>query len=104
MAESINTYLRQRLSKVEFDKTWKIYMNPKDYLIAKKLKEKLSSMVSVTSLIVFGSRSKGTADEYSDMDVSIVVSSLDKEKKRKYTILCGRWVLKTMLLFPLLFL
>ena len=58
-------------------------MDKKDYLIAKELKEKLTSVVPVRSLIVFGSRSKGTSDEYSDMDVSIVVASLDKETKGK---------------------
>lgn len=56
-------------------------MNPKDYLIAKELKKKLSNVVPVRSLIVFGSRSKGTSDEYSDMDVSIVVASLGEETK-----------------------
>ena len=58
-------------------------MDKKDYLIAKELKEKLTSVVPVRSLIVFGSRSKGTSDEYSDMDVSIVVASLDEETKGK---------------------
>ncbi len=59
-------------------------MNPKDYLIAKELKEKLSKVVLVTSLIVFGSRAKGTQDEYSDMDVSIVVASLNEETNEKF--------------------
>jgi len=58
-------------------------MNPKDYTIAKELKEKLSGVVSVVYLVVFGSRARGDEDEYSDMDVSIVVESLDKELKEK---------------------
>lgn len=58
-------------------------MNRKDYLIAKKLKEKLSEVALVDNLTVFGSRAKGKADEYSDLDVSIVVTSLNKELKEK---------------------
>jgi len=58
-------------------------MNRKDYLTAKKLKEKLSEVAIVENLTVFGSRAKGKADEYSDLDVSIVVTSLNKELKEK---------------------
>lgn len=58
-------------------------MNTKDYLIAKELKEKLSEVVSVVNLYVFGSRARGDQDEYSDLDVSIEVASLDKELKEK---------------------
>lgn len=58
-------------------------MNQKDYLIAKELKEKLSEVVSVVNLYIFGSRARGDQDEYSDLDVSIEVASLDKEVKEK---------------------
>jgi predicted nucleotidyltransferase len=58
-------------------------MNKRDYLIAKELKEKLSRVVPVVNLIVFGSRAREDHDEYSDLDVSIEVASLDKELKEK---------------------
>ncbi|MBU1902215.1 MAG: nucleotidyltransferase domain-containing protein, partial [Proteobacteria bacterium] len=58
-------------------------MEKKDYLIARELKRKLSEVVKVVSLIVFGSRARGDHDEYSDMDVSIEVESVDKGLKEK---------------------
>lgn len=58
-------------------------MNTKDYLIAKELKKKLSEVVSVVNLYVFGSRARDNQDEYSDLDVSIEVASLDKELQEK---------------------
>ncbi len=33
-------------------------MNPRDYMIARELKEKLSEAVSVVDLVVFGSRER----------------------------------------------
>lgn len=58
-------------------------MEKEDYLIAKEFKRKLSEVVKVVDLIVFGSRSRGDHDEYSDMDVSIEVESVDKGLKEK---------------------
>ena len=58
-------------------------MEKKDYLIAKELKRKLSEVVKVVDLIVFGSRSRGDHDEYSNMDVSIEVESVDRGLKEK---------------------
>ena len=58
-------------------------MEKKDYLIAKEFKSKLSEVVKVVDLIVFGSRSRGDHDEYSDMDVSIEVEFVDKGLKEK---------------------
>lgn len=59
------------------------HMNKKDYLIAKELKNKLAEVVDVVNLIVFGSRARGDQDEYSDMDVSIEVNSVDSRVKEK---------------------
>lgn len=56
-------------------------MNERDYKIAKELKKRLSDVVSIIDFRVFGSRAKGTQDEYSDMDVFIEVEYLDKELK-----------------------
>jgi len=58
-------------------------MNPKDYKIAKRLKTKLSETVQLMELKVFGSRAKGTQDEYSDMDVSVKVAYLDDKLKEE---------------------
>ncbi len=53
-------------------------MTSKDYEIAKKLKEKLSEVVQLVDFKVFGSRAKGKADEYSDLDIFIEVERLNK--------------------------
>ena len=53
-------------------------MRQHDYLIAKELKERLSEIVGIVDFKVFGSRARGDADEYSDMDVFIEVDYLDK--------------------------
>ena len=58
-------------------------MNERDYRIAKELKKRLLNIVSLVNFRVFGSRVKGTQDEYSDMDVFIEVEYLDKELKEK---------------------
>ncbi len=58
-------------------------MTQKDYEIAKKLKERLSEVVQLIDFKVFGSRARGKADEYSDMDIFIEVETLNKELKQK---------------------
>ncbi len=58
-------------------------MKQKDYEIAKELKKRLSEIVNLIDFRVFGSRARGDADEYSDMDVFIEVETLDKELKEK---------------------
>lgn len=70
-------------------------MKQTDYEIAKELKERLSEFVSIIDFKVFGSRARGDADEYSDMDVFIEVESINKELKTESTKLHGKWVLKT---------
>ena len=57
-------------------------MKPKDYEIARELKEKLSKIVHLIDFKVFGSRARGDGDEYSDMDVFIEVESLDKKLQK----------------------
>jgi predicted nucleotidyltransferase len=54
-----------------------------DYEIAKKLKKRLSEVVSIVDFKVFGSRARGDDGEFSDMDVFVEVESLDKELKNK---------------------
>lgn len=58
-------------------------MTQKDYEIARQLKERLSEVVQVLDFRVFGSRARGEADEYSDMDVFIEVDKIDKPLKKK---------------------
>ena len=60
-----------------------IDMTPKDYEIAKKLKEELSKVIQIVDFKVFGSRAKGKADEYSDLDVFIEVEQVDKALEEK---------------------
>ena len=58
-------------------------MDPEDYKVAKKLKERLKKIVPAVDLVVFGSRARGNQNEYSDLDVSIVVQSLNQELKER---------------------
>lgn len=79
-------------------------MNTRDYLIAKELKEKLSEIVSVVDLIVFGSRARGDQDEHSDMDIFVEVNLLDKElKERIYEIVWEVGFENLIVISPLIF-
>lgn len=54
-------------------------MTPKDHKIAKRFKERLSAVVQLLDMRVFGSRARGDVDEYSDMDAFIEVETVNKE-------------------------
>ncbi|MBI5696094.1 MAG: nucleotidyltransferase domain-containing protein [Nitrospirae bacterium] len=58
-------------------------MNEKDLKVAEALKRKLSEAVDLVDFKVFGSRARGDADEYSDMDVFVEVESIDRELEKK---------------------
>jgi uncharacterized protein len=58
-------------------------MRSEDVRIARELKTRLSSIVELLDFKVFGSRARGDADEYSDMDVFFEVDSLDSALKEK---------------------
>ena len=79
-------------------------MNPKDRRIATELKERLSKVVPLVDLIVFGSRARGDQDEYSDMDVFIEVDTIDRETKEViHEIVWEVGFEKFMVISPLLF-
>ena len=58
-------------------------MTDRDYTVARDLKLRLASAVSLVDFRVFGSRARGDADEYSDMDVFIEVDQLDRDLKER---------------------
>lgn len=58
-------------------------MTEKDFNIASDLKKRLAYAVSLVDFRVFGSRARGDADEFSDMDVFVEVERLDKGLKEQ---------------------
>jgi predicted nucleotidyltransferase len=58
-------------------------MTERDLRIAHDLKRKLSQIVQLLDIRVFGSRARGGADEYSDMDVFLKIERVDPEMKEK---------------------
>ena len=56
-------------------------MKENDYKILCELKRKLSDKIKLLDMRIFGSRSRGDADEFSDFDVFIETETLDKATK-----------------------
>jgi predicted nucleotidyltransferase len=52
-------------------------MNEKDRITAEQLKKRLAGIVQLVDFKVFGSRARGNADEFSDLDVFIEVEAID---------------------------
>jgi uncharacterized protein len=79
-------------------------MNERDFDIARELKSRLSGIVDLLDFRIFGSRARGDADEYSDLDVFVEVERLDKNMKDK--ILDSAWDIgfsHFMVIAPLIF-
>jgi predicted nucleotidyltransferase len=58
-------------------------MERKDREIAQELKARLSESVPLLDLRVFGPRARGDSDEYYDMDVFVLVKTLNKDLERR---------------------
>lgn len=58
-------------------------MTRKNYLIAKELKRKLSAVTKIIDFRVFGSMARGNEDKYSDMDIFLKITSINKAVKEK---------------------
>jgi predicted nucleotidyltransferase len=58
-------------------------MTDKDLKTAEQLKQRLLDIVRLADFKVFGSRARGDADEYSDLDIFIEVEVIDRELKEK---------------------
>lgn len=58
-------------------------MKARDLSIAMELKKRLSALAELVDFRVFGSRARGSADEYSDLDVFVEVERLDQSLKER---------------------
>ncbi len=56
-------------------------MNGTDLKIARELKPQLAGQTDLVDFRVFGSRARGDADEFSDLDVFVEVAALSREIK-----------------------
>ena len=79
-------------------------MLARDKQIAEEFKQRLSRIVDLVDFRVFGSRARGNADEYADLDIFLEVESLDKALKDR--ILETAWEVgfeHNMMISPLIF-
>ena len=58
-------------------------MSSKDHQTAKKLKERISAFMPPLDFRLFGSRARGDADEFSDMDIFLEFETIDRDLKSK---------------------
>ena len=57
--------------------------------ILDKFKVLLSDRVSIYKMILFGSRARGDADQYSDMDIAVILNEPVEEKDIDYVSDCA---------------
>lgn len=58
-------------------------MTDRDRDIAQELKKRLTEVIPILDFRVFGSRARGDADEYADLDVFLKVERIDRLIKEK---------------------
>ncbi len=57
-------------------------MNERDLTIAHQLKTRIEAIARLIDFRIFGSRARGDADEYSDLDVFIEIDRIDEAIER----------------------
>jgi len=65
------------------------YMDDREKIVIDKFKALLLKRAKVAQLILFGSRARGDADPYSDMDVLVVLEGTPSEKDFDYVSDCA---------------
>ncbi len=76
----------------------------KDLQTAKELKKRVSNLTPLLDFRLFGSRARGDADDYSDMDIFMEFETVDKElrnrvKKAAWEMTLESGIVVTTLLF-----
>ena len=64
-------------------------MNPTEKTVLDRFKALLLIRLKLHRLILFGSRARGNADPYSDMDVMVVLDGAPDEEARDYVSSCA---------------
>jgi len=64
-------------------------MTDAEKAIVDKFKFLLSKRVSIYKMILFGSRARGDADQYSDMDIAVILNEPVEEKDTDYVSDCA---------------
>lgn len=79
-------------------------INERDYKVLCELKERLAGKVTLLDIRLFGSRARGDAEEFSDLDVFIEIQTLDREIKEMIKTITWEVSLEnSMVISPLIF-
>ena len=79
-------------------------MEERDHKILLELKEKLAAKVTLLDIRIFGSRARGDADEFSDLDVFIEIQEINREIKEMIKTITWEVSLEnSMVISPLIF-